>query len=100
MNPFIELANDPIGVLSTLGYVLFMLGIVLAAVPWAIRQSGTLLVRYRKNRTSAEWWSFGERRSGYIPPLSWLSRAFAVLFVLSVTAWAASALFWLVGIGG
>jgi len=100
MNPFIEFAADPVGVLAWLGYALLLVGIVLAAVPWAIRQAGTLLVRYRKNRTSAEWWSFGERRSGYIPPRSWLSRAFAVLFVLSVTAWAASALFWLVGIGG
>ena len=99
MNPFIELATDPVGTLAWIGYALLLAGLVLAAVPWAIRQAGVLTVRYQKNRTRDSWWSFGDRRAGYIPPLSWLARAFGVVFVLAVTAWAAGALLWLVGIG-
>jgi len=98
MNPFIEFASDPVGVLAWTGYALLLVGIVGAAVPWAIRQGATLIVRYHKNKhDSKKWFSFGSRRAGYVPPLSWLARAFAVCGVLAVTAWAVSALFWLVG---
>jgi hypothetical protein len=97
LNPFVEFARDPVAALAWLGYALLLAGIVLAAVPWAIRQGVTLVVRYRSNRTSDAWWSFGASRAGYIPPLSWLSRAFGVLFVLAIASWATSALFWLVG---
>lgn len=100
INPFVELARDPIGALAWLGYVLLMLAVAIAAIPWALRQATTLYVRYRKNRTSDRWWSFGDSRLGYIPPLGWLSRAFGVLFVLAIAAWALGALIWAVGITG
>lgn len=97
LNPFIAFGQDPVAALAWLGYALLLAGIVLAAVPWAIRQGVTLVVRYKANRHSDAWWSFGDSRHGYIPPLSWLSRAFGVLFVLAIASWATSALFWLVG---
>lgn len=96
LNPFIAFGQDPVAALAWLGYALLLVGIVAAAVPWAIRQGVTLVVRYKANRHSDAWWSFGEARNGYIPPLSWLSRAFGVLLVLAVASWATSALFWLV----
>ncbi|AFH22483.1 hypothetical protein OSG_eHP27_00155 [environmental Halophage eHP-27] len=97
-NPFIKFATDPVGVLAWLGYAFLLVGIVFTAVPWAFRQGATLVVQYRKNRHTDAWWSFGARRNGYLPPLGWLSRAFGVCIVLAVTAWAVSALFWLVGV--
>lgn len=99
-NPFIELAQDPVSALAWTGYAMLMLAILVGAIPWAVRQTATLAVRYRKNRASADWWAFGERRNGYIPPLSWLSRLFAVLLVLMATAWALGALVWVLSGGG
>jgi hypothetical protein len=95
MNPFIELARDPVAALAWLGYALLMLGIVVAALPWAVRQGATLAVRYRRNRTTDAWWSFGERRAGYVPPLGWLARLFVVVLVLAVTTWALGTIVWL-----
>jgi len=97
LNPFIELARDPVEALAWLGYVLLMFGIVAAAIPWAARQAVVLVVRYQKNAQSDAWWSLGQRRRGYIPPLSWLSRLFAIVFVLAVAAWALGTIVWVIG---
>jgi len=99
VNPLVELARDPVTSLAVVGYALLMAAVVIAALPWSIRQLVTLSIRYRRNRTSDAWWSFGDRRAGYVPPLSWLARLFGVLFVLAVVAWALGALAWLVGGG-
>lgn len=96
-NPFIELARDPVATLAWLGYLLLMLGIVVLALPWALRKSVWLLARYRKNRASDSWWAFGDRRDGYIPPAGWLAQAFTVCLVLAVAAWALGSVVWLVG---
>lgn len=95
LNPFIELARNPVASLAWLGYALLMVGIVLAAVPWAVRQGATLVVRYQKNRAGPKWWAFGDASHGYIPPLSWLARLFGVLFVLAIAAWALGGFVWL-----
>jgi hypothetical protein len=97
-NPFVALAEDPVGTLAWLGYTLLMLGIVILALPWSVRKSAWLYARYRQNRAGDRWWSFGDSNVGYIPPAGWLSQAFFVLFVLAVTAWALGALAWLVGV--
>jgi len=97
-NPFVELAQDPVGVLAWLGYLLFMLAVVAAAVPWAVRKSAWLLHRYQQDRHKRDWWSFGDRTDGYIPPTWWLGWAFMVIFVLAIAVWALSALVWLVGV--
>lgn len=96
-NPFIELARSPVATLAWLGYLLAMTGVVILAVPWAVRKTAWLVARYRIDRTSDTWWSFGEGNRGYIPPAGWLLNAAAVVFVLAVAAWAMGSLVWLVG---
>lgn len=98
INPFVELARDPVGALAWLGYLLLMLGIVLAAVPWAIRKTAWLIARWQTNKHTDRWWSFSESGAGYIPPAAWLAWAFGVCLVLAVAAWALGTLVWLVGV--
>jgi hypothetical protein len=98
INPFVELARDPVGTLAWLGYFLFMLGVVVLAVPWAIRKTAWLYARYETNATSDDWWSFGNRRKGYIPPAGWLGQAFLVCVVLAGSAWALGTVVWLLGV--
>lgn len=96
VNPFIRLAQDPVGTLAVFGYALLLVAIFVAAVPWAVRQYATLITRYKKNRHGAEWWAFGDRSAGYIPPAGWLAWAFLSTFVLAIAAWAAGTLIWIV----
>jgi hypothetical protein len=98
LNPFIELARNPVTALAWLGYALFMCGIVILAVPWSIRKTAWLIARYQQNRAGDRWWSFGTGNAGYIPPAGWLAWAFAVCGVLAVSAWAVGTLIWLVGV--
>lgn len=99
VNPFVELARDPVGALAWLGYLLFMCGILVLAIPWAVRKTAWLYARYLQNRASSDWWAFGETRTGYIPPAGWLAWAFGVCLVLAVSAWALGSVVWLVGVG-
>lgn len=96
-NPFIELAREPVGTLAWLGYLLLMFGILVLAVPWAVRKSVWLYARYRTNRAGDDWWSFGDHRKGYIPPTGWLAQAFVVCLVLAVAMWALGTVVWMVG---
>jgi hypothetical protein len=88
MNPFIELYQHPIESLGWLGYLLAMAAVIMAALPWSIRQVAKLIVQYKKNAHGSEWWAFGDRSRGYIPPAGWLARLCGVLVVLAVVAWA------------
>lgn len=96
-NPFIELARDPVGTLAAGGYALVLLTIAFGAVRTVLREWPTLWVKYTRNRHTDDWWAFGDRREGYIPPLGWSIRFAASLLVLAVAAFAASALMWFVG---
>lgn len=98
INPFVELARDPVAAFAWLGYALFLSALILTALPWALRKTAWLFDRWKANKRSPSWWSFGDSNLGYIPPPGWLAWSFAVLFVLAVTAWALGALFWLVGV--
>jgi len=95
-NPFIEFAVDPVGALAWVGYALLLVGIVLMALWWSLRKLGTLAVQYRKNSHTDAWWS-GPFDIGIVPPPQWTASLSAVIFVWAVTAWAISALFWLIG---
>jgi len=97
LNPFIEFAQDPVGVLAWVGYGLLLVAIFLAAVPWAFRQYVMLVTQYKRNRHGGDWWAFGDRSAGYIPPASWLAWAFLSTLVLAVAVWSVGALIWLVG---
>lgn len=96
-NPFIELFREPVATLAWLGYFLSMVAIVAVAGPWSIRQTAWLVARYRKNRRSDAWWSFGDNPNGYIPPTDWLWHLFWVIITLSIVAWALGTVVWLVG---
>jgi hypothetical protein len=112
LNPFIELARDPVGVLAWLGYVALLMSLLLSvavvafmAVPWSLRKGARLVHAYYRDRRSDDWWSLGESPVGYIPPGSWLIGLFKIGMVyvgltalIGVSAMALSALFWLVGV--
>jgi len=98
VNPFIRLAQDPVGFFTGLAFGLAMLGILAVALPWSVRQSATLWVDYLQNRHTNAWWAFGDRTNGYFPPLPWLVKAFVVIMVLATAAFAVGALAWLVGV--
>jgi len=100
MNPFIELAQNPVGTLSWLGYGLAMLAITFGALRTVARGLPTLYLQYQNNRHKSGqngWWAFGDRKAGYIPPLGWSIQLFGYLLVLAVAAWSLGAVVWLVG---
>ena len=97
-NPFIELARDPVGTLAALGYALILAAIAFGAVRTVLRELPRLYVQYDRNKHTNDWWAFGERRDGYIPPLGWSMRFAASLVILAVAAFAASALVWFIGV--
>jgi len=94
-NPFIELAQDPIGTLAVVGYALVLFGLILAATWWSLRKVGILANRYQKNRHSDAWWS-GPFDIGIVPPPDWTATAVMILFVWAITLWALSALVWVI----
>lgn len=97
-NPFIELAKDPIATLGWLAYALILLAITLATLRNTTRGFVTLYVQYINNRHQDGpdgWWSFGDRRNGYIPPLGWTVRACAYLVNLAVALLAVATLYWI-----
>jgi type IV secretory pathway TrbD component len=99
LNPFIELARDPVSTLSWLAYGLAMIAVGFGALRTVARGIPTLWLQYQNNKHTSGpngWWAFGDRSAGYIPPLGWSIRLFAYLLVLAVAAWAAGALIWLV----
>jgi hypothetical protein len=95
-NPFIEFAQDPVSVLAWFGYGLLLVAIFGLAVPWSVRQYAKLITQYHRNKHGGDWWAFGDRSAGYIPPAGWLGWAFFATFVLAIATWSAGALIWLV----
>jgi hypothetical protein len=86
MNPFIELARDPVGVLSAIGYALALLTLLVLTVGACWTNAAKVRAQYQANRS----------RWGYLPPASWLLRVAAIPGILAVDAWALSALAWLI----
>jgi len=96
VNPFVELARDPVAALSVAGAVLALLALALAASWWSLRKLGRLAVRYRRNSHTDEWWS-GPLGIGTLPPPEWTATLVVVLFCWAVTLWAVGAVVYLVG---
>lgn len=95
-NPFIALAEDPVGTLALAGYALALLALALMSTWWSLRTAGKLYVQWAKNNHTDAWWS-GPFDIGVIPPPRWSATAAAVGFVWAVTLWALSAIVWVVG---
>lgn len=87
MNPFIELARDPVATLSALGYGLGLITLLIVTI--GATWSNAIVVKTRWDRQRPQQWQ-------YVPPTNWLLRLAAIPFVLAVDAWALSALIWLV----
>lgn len=96
LNPFVQFAQDPVGILAWTGYALLLVTIAFGAVRTVLRGLPTLYIQYQRNRHTDDWWAFGDRRNGYIPPLGWSLRLMLYGVVLAVAAWAGGALIWLV----
>ena len=91
LNPFVELARDPVTFLAALGYALGLLTLLIITVGYCLRTVPVLIARWQKNRHKDRWWG------GYVPPADWALRLASVAFVLMLDAWAIGALVWLLG---
>ena len=86
MNPFIEFAKDPVGVLGLVGYALILSALLIwtAGICWS-----NLVHAYAQFQSNWHRWD-------YLPPAKWLGRVGLIPFILAVDAWAVGALIWLV----
>lgn len=87
MNPFIELAQDPVATLSALAYGLALITLLILTL--GATWSNAIWVKTRWDRQRPHQWE-------YIPPTWWLIRLSAVPAILAVDAWVLAALIWLV----
>jgi len=86
VNPFIELARDPVATLSALGYALALVTLLVATL--GLAWSNAVWVKTRWDRQRPNQWQ-------YLPPTWWLLRTAAIPFIVAIDAWAVAALFWL-----
>jgi len=85
MNPFVELARDPVGVLSAVGYALALLTLLILTLGACWTNAVTARAQYQANHV----------RWGYLPPGKWILRVAAIPGILAIDAWTLSALVWL-----
>jgi hypothetical protein len=93
LNPFVELAREPVKALALTGYALLMATIVGLGAAFTLRKGATLLV-YATDRTNRQrdWW--GDALNGWLPPAWWIGWTAVVVLVWVVIAWALGALVW------
>jgi hypothetical protein len=99
-NPFIELFRDPVFVLSALGYLVLLVGILLFGIPHAVR----ILIedvyqdwQQNADRPNSKWERLWGTGTGYIPPFAVGLRALWAFVVLFVVFQATGALVWFIG---
>jgi hypothetical protein len=97
-NPFIEFAQDPVGVLAWAGYALVLVALFVVGARTVLRGFPTLYIQWQKNRHSDKWWSVGDMPYGVIPPARWTTLFILYITVLVVLVWTAGALLWLLGV--
>lgn len=99
LNPFIELARDPVGVITAVGYLLFLVGILLFGIPHAVRiLIEDVYLDWKQNRNRQKWARLWGDGPGYIPPFSVGLRAMWAFFVMFVSLEATAALLWFIGV--
>jgi hypothetical protein len=100
LNPFIELAKDPVGVITAVGYLLFLVGILLFGIPHAVRiLVEDVYLDWQQNKDRPKWARLWGTGPGYIPPFSVGLRAMWAFTVLFVALEASAALLWFIGVG-
>lgn len=98
MNPFIDLAQDPVGTLSAAGYALLLLALVVVNATILLRWVADLYTQATLpvGRREGEWYD-GPAGVGSIPPGGFVVKVVGVVALLAVDAFALGALAWLVG---
>lgn len=94
MNPFIEIAKDPVGVFAVVGFVTFLLAAAIASLVYPLRVVPDLWAQYQL-RHRHENWHDGPSGIGYVPPVGWILMAASVPLVLAAFWWSLSALAWI-----
>ena len=102
LNPFIELARDPVGVLSAVGYCIGLVGLLVVGVPHALRCYAEVAVDWRQNarRPGSKWERFYGDGVGYLPPTREALKVLWASLVLFVSFEAVAALLWFLGVEG
>jgi len=99
LNPFIELAKDPVGVITAVGYLLFLVGILLFGIPHAVRiLIEDVYLDWQQNKDRQKWARLWGDGPGYIPPFGVGIRAMWAFTVLFVSLEAVAALLWFMGV--
>jgi hypothetical protein len=100
LNPLIELAKEPVGTLSALGYLVLLVGILLFGVPHAVRiLIEDVYLDWKMNKDRAKWARLWGEGPGYLPPFNVGLRALWAFTVIFVSFEATAALLWFVGVG-
>lgn len=97
LNPFIELARDPVGTLALVGYGLLMVAILIVGIPHALRTLISVYRDWEQNKGRDKWARLYGQGDGWIPPFTVALQAMWGLFVLAISVWSIGALVWLVG---
>jgi len=95
-NPFIELARDPVGVLSLLGGVAFLASTAVMATVYPVRAVPDLYAQFTLRERHEKWHS-GPSDVGYVPPVGWILMAASVPLSIAIAFWSVAALVWVVG---
>jgi len=99
LNPFVHLAQDPVGVLSAVGYLVLLVGILLFGVPHAVRiLIEDVWLDWQQNKNRKKWARLWGDGPGYIPPFGVGLRAMWAFTVLFVSLEAVAALLWFMGV--
>lgn len=99
-NPFIQLAQDPVGVLSAVGYLLLLVAILIVGVPHAVRTLADVYADWRENNHRKKWARLWGEGPGYLPPFTVAIKAMWGLFVLFAAFESVAAVLWFAGITG
>lgn len=101
MNPFIELARDPVTTLSAAGYLVLVAGVLVVGVPHAVKiLVEEVYLDWLRNRERGKWKRLWGEGYGYIPPNMVALKALWASFVLFMAFQSVAALLWFGGVHG
>lgn len=97
-NPFIDLAQDPIGAIAAAGYLVLVFGILFFGTPHALRTFIEVYVDWTQNKERKKWARLWGDGVGYIPPFVESLKVLWACIVLYACFQAAAALLWFAGV--
>lgn len=101
-NPFIALAQDPVGTISAVGYLLLLVAILVVGIPHSVRTLGEVYQDWEQNagRSPSKWKRVWGEGVGYLPPFQQALKTMWALFILFVAFESVAALLWFLGVTG